>query len=194
MKKEQYKKVGKRKYQQLFGGELMKRVLIGSILLVIASVVLKIPFKLLLFFITVVMFNAKLVLFQGQRGLPTDFELSTFGSVLVTVTYGWRWGLFWAVGSKLFASIYSGYIIADHFFMMFTYCVAVVLASAFSGVPILTLGLIIVFINAGLMFFISKNILGLDITSNMSYTGTNLMFNVVVFLTLSEVVKILIQP
>lgn len=192
-KKTTYKKVGKRKYQQLFGGKIIQRILIGSILLVLASVIFNIPFKLLLFFIIVVMFNAKLVLFQGQKGLPTDFELSTFGSVLVSMTYGLNWGLFWAIGSKLFASIYSGYIIVDHFFMMFTYCIAAIIASSMPNAPVMILGISIAILDSTIMFFLSKNVLGLDITSNLSYTGTNLIFNIVVFLTLGEIIHPLLS-
>ena len=131
--------------------------------------------------------------FQLKRGLPTDFEISTFASVLTTIVFGLGWGIFIAIFSKLIASIYTGNIVADHFFMIATYINAAILAGIFgNGANVLVVGLIIVVVNSVLMFFISKNVLGIDITANMSYTGTNLVFNLLVFSILSEPVNTLL--
>ena len=148
---------------------------------------------LIIFLLISVFFNARLANFQAKKGLPTDFELSTFSTVMVTAAFGIKWGLFIAIFSKLFASLSTGNLLADHFFMMATYVNAVILTALFGGGNILLLGLIIAGINSVLMFLISKNILGLDITSNMSYTGTNLIFNLIIFSILTEPVKALLM-
>ena len=179
-----YKKVGKRKYQQLFGGKVFQRILIGTIILLALS--LFIDIKLVIFLAIAIAFNSYLALFQLQKGLPTDFELSTFATVLTTMTFGLKWGLFVAVFSKAIASIYSGSIIVDHLFMILTYINAAFIASVFSGTGVRTLGMIIIIINCMLMAFISHNILRLDPTANISYTATNFIFNSVVFLAFSE--------
>jgi len=138
-----------------------------------------------IFLIVAIGFNTWLADFQGKAGMPTDFELSTFTTVLVTVsTNSLKWGIIVAIGSKLFASIFTGNLLADHFFMMLTYINAAIWTRIFghmAGVNILVLGLIIVIINSVLLYLISKNVLGLDIAANMSYTGTNLVFNLLVF-------------
>jgi hypothetical protein len=50
------------------------------------------------------------------------------------------------------------------------------------------LGMIIVLINCVIMFFISKNLLGLDVTSNLAYTLTNFVFNFIIFSILGNLV------
>ena len=163
------------------------RILIVALVLFLLSFIVNL--KLIIFLIVATGFNAYLAAFQLKRGLPTDFELSTFSTVLVTVAFGWKWGIFMAIFSKLFACIYTGSVLPDHFFMIATYINGALIASLFSGMNIFVLGIIIVVINCMLMFFISKNYIGLDITSNLSYTLTNLVFNFIVFSIFSEIVR-----
>jgi hypothetical protein len=160
------------------------RALLVIIFLLLISIFINI--KLVLFLAFAIVFNSLLQQFQLKRGLPTDFEVSTFATVLVTLVFGIGWGIFIAVFSKLIASIYTGNVVADHFFMIMTYLNAAILTSLLRGMPIIALGLLIVAINAIVMFTISKNILGIDFTANMSYTGTNLIFNIMIFLAFSE--------
>ncbi len=164
---------------------LFTRILMGLIVLFLLSFFVDI--KLILFLILVIVFNAWLANFQIKRGLPTDFELSTFSTVLITLTYGLEWGILVAIVSKLIASLYSGSVLADHLFMIMTYINAA-LVSFFIGGNVLTIGIIIVMINNVLMFLISKEILGINITANLSYTITNFIFNVLVFSIFAELV------
>lgn len=182
--KSQYSKVKSIKLNSPF----FMRIILGSVILLLFKLVFGLDIKLLIFLILSAIFNSLLQTFQLSKGLPTDFELSTFSTVMVTSVFGWKWGIFNAIFSKLVACIYTGNILADHFFMIATYINAAVLTALFGKINILALGLTIVIINSVLMFMISKNILSLDITSNMSYTGTNLIFNLLTFSTLSELV------
>ena len=165
---------------------LATRIIIVLIVLLLLSFIINV--KLLLFLVIITGFNAWLAGFQLRRGFPTDLELSTFATVLTTIAFGIQWGLFIAVFSKLFASISTGNLVADHFFMIITYLNAAVITAVFGGMNVFTLGLIIITINAVIMFLVSKEILGLDPTSNLSYTGTNLVFNFLVFSIFSEIV------
>jgi hypothetical protein len=77
--------------------------------------------------------------------------------------------------------------------MIATYINAALIASFFGAGNVLVLGFVIVIINSVLMFLISKNMLGIDITANLSYTGTNLIFNLLTFSIFTEIVhKILL--
>lgn len=165
---------------------LVTRILMGLLILFLLS--LFVDIKLVLFLIAVIIFNAWLANFQLKRGFPTDFELSTFSTVIITLTYGLKWGLFVAILSKLIASIYTGNILADHFFMILTYINAAFIAFFVRSSNVLLLGLIIVVINNVLLFMISKHILGIDISANLSYTGTNFIFNLLVFSIFAEII------
>ncbi|MFH2020523.1 MAG: hypothetical protein ABIJ34_03860 [archaeon] len=164
---------------------IITRILVVLVLLFLISRFINI--KLVLFLILVIFANISMENVRLRANLPADFELSTFSTVLVTMAFGLQWGIFTAIFSKLFTSFATGNVLADHIFMIMTYINAALIASLFSAANVLTLGLIIVVINCILMYLISKNILGLDITSNLSYTLTNLMFNLLVFSIFSQI-------
>lgn len=164
---------------------LVSRILVISIILLIASFFVNV--KMLAFLVTATLFNTWLAGFQIKRGLPTDFELSTFATVLVTAVFGIKWGIFIAIFSKLFACIATGSVVVDHFFMIGTYIIAAILASVLGGMPILVLGILIVTVNCVIMFLISQNI-GVPITANLAYTVTNFIFNFIIFSIFSQVV------
>ena len=170
---------------------IITRILFVLIFLVLIAL-MGINVKLIIFLVAAIIFNSWLAGFQLKRGLPTDFELSTFSTVLTTMVFGWQWGIFIAIFSKLIASIYSGNIIADHFFMILTYLNAVLIISLLGGSNVILLGFITIIINCIIMFFISKNILGIDIVANFSYTGTNFVFNSIIFLAFSQSVYYLL--
>jgi hypothetical protein len=163
---------------------LISRILIALILLVVISFFINI--KLVLFIGLVIFFNATLERFRLARGLPTDFELSTISTVLVTMVFGLGWGIFNAIFTKLITSISTGNVLADHFFMIATYINAAIITAVFRTANVFVLGVIIVFINATIMFLISKNILGLPPHENLSYTVSNVAFNFLVFSIFSE--------
>jgi hypothetical protein len=162
----------------------LQRILLSVVIILVLSIFIKV--QVVIFLVIAIFFNAKLAKFQISKGLPTDFELSTFMTVMVTLaTHDLKLGLVVAVLSKLIASIATANILADHLFMILTYIIAATIAFFVGGEP-QGIGLTIVVIDCALMFLISKNILGLDITSNFSYTMTNFFFNLTVFLILAR--------
>ena len=167
------------KYKQFrISSPLLTRIVLGILMLLLIGIFVKI--KLVVFLIVITAFNSWLAGFQLKRGFPTDLELSTFATVQVTMAFDIKWGIFTAVFTKLIASLWTGNLIADHFFMILTYLFAALVTWIVGG-NILILGIAIVILNAIIMYFISKNILGIDVTANLSYTGTNLIFNLLVF-------------
>lgn len=180
----------KSKYSKLkqfnFKSPLVTRILIVVIAFLVLSIFVNI--KLIIFLIIATAFNAWLANFQIRMQMPTDFELSTFATVLVTLSFGIKWGIFIAIFSKLFATISTGSLLVDHVFMMCTYVLGAVIASILPITNVFLLGMIIVSINCVLMFLISKNFLGLGVTSNLAYTTTNFIFNVIVFSILGNFV------
>jgi hypothetical protein len=180
----------KSKYSKLrqfnFNSPLVSRILIVIISLAILSIFIKI--KLIILLVAATVFNAWLANFQLRIGMPTDFELSTFATVLVTLSFGINWGIFIAIFSKLFATLSSGSLLVDHFFMMALYVNAAIITAILGFSNVFLLGMIIVLINCVIMFFISKNLLGLDVTSNLAYTLTNFVFNFIIFSILGNLV------
>lgn len=180
----------KSKYSKLkqfnFKSPLVSRILIVIIAFLVLSIFVNI--KLIIFLVIATAFNAWLANFQIRMQMPTDFELSTFATVLVTLSFGIKWGIFIAIFSKLFATISTGSLLVDHIFMMTTYVIGAVIASILPISNVFLLGMIIVSINCVLMFLISKNFLGLGITSNLAYTTTNFIFNVIIFSILGNFV------
>ena len=104
------------------------RIILGSLILLIIKLIFGIDIKLMIFLILAAVFNSMLQSFQLARGLPTDFELSTFSTVMVTLNFGLGWGIINAILSKIVACVYTGSILADHFFMIATYLNAAVIA------------------------------------------------------------------
>jgi hypothetical protein len=141
--------------------------------------------KLAVFLFITTAFNAMLQKSILKSGVPADFELSTFATIIATMRFGLKMGILVAILSKLIAMIATAFFIADHFFMMATYIMAAILTKMFitisPGIDPLFLGLTIVIMNNFLMFFMSSKIMRLDITSNLSYTLTNFFFNLIVF-------------
>jgi hypothetical protein len=135
-----------------------------------------------------VFFNGTLERFRLSKGLPTDFELSTLSTVLVTMAFGLPWGIFNAVFTKLITSISTGNVLADHFFMIATYINAALVTFVFRSTNVFYLGIAIVLVNAVIMFLISKNILGVPPHENISYTASNVIFNFLVFSIFSELI------
>ncbi|MEK6916564.1 MAG: hypothetical protein AABW92_02370 [Nanoarchaeota archaeon] len=185
----------KSKYSKVEGiklnSPLITRLLIVFIGLIVLSIFVNI--KLISFLVIITGFNAWLAGFQLRRGIPTDLELSTFATVLTTIAFGFKWGIFIAIFSKLFASISTGDLKADHFFMILTYIIAAIITALFKDVNVFGLGMIIISLNAVIMFLVSKSLLGLDPTSNLSYTGTNFIFNFLVFSIFSEIVLAILR-
>lgn len=163
------------------------------VLLILLIISLFVNIKLIVFLTITIFLNATMENFRLKRGLPTDFELSTLSTVLVTIVFGLKWGIMTAIFSKLITSIATGNVLADHLFMIATYINAALIASLFPTVNVFWLGMVIIMINCILMFFISKNILGVLITENLSYTITNFTFNFIVFSIFSQLVLNLLR-
>jgi hypothetical protein len=178
-------------YNKMISKFLRFGLVFGITLLIVSQFI---PYKLVIFFTLASLFNTSLQKFVLKRGLPADFELSTFLTVLTAMAYGLKYGIIVAILSKLVVSVGTSYIVADHFFMIVTYVLAAVISFVFRGGDVLFVGLVVVVINCIVMFIMSKNILGIDITSNISYTGTNFIFNSLVFLLLSRLIFPVILP
>ncbi|MEM3374736.1 MAG: hypothetical protein QXE31_06005 [Candidatus Woesearchaeota archaeon] len=170
---------------------LINRILIGSLIILFLSFFVNV--KLIFFLVVAAVFNALLQRVQLQTNMPTDFELSTLSTVLVTAAFGLKWGIVNAIFSKLVASIYTGSIIIDHFFMILTYINAAFLTTLFGSSNLVFTGIITVLINNVIMFFISKNILGIDPMANTTYTLTNLVFNSIMFSVLANPLLFLLK-
>jgi hypothetical protein len=171
---------------------LISRILISTIILYILNFFINV--KVLIFLIVAIITNASMERFRlNTGGWPTDFELSTFSTVLVTLAFGIKWGIVAAIFTKLITSISTGNVIPDHFFMIGTYILAAIITVIFGGSNVFLIGMIVTTINCIIMFTLSKNVLGLPIHQNLSYTISNFIFNFIIFSILGQIVfKVLI--
>ena len=149
------------------------------------------PIKMMIFIAASIYFNAIVSNYNLRTGLPTEFELSTFTTIIAASSYGLKYGIFVAVISKLAACIYNGSFIIDHIFMILNYCIAAFIAYTFSGISIVPLGIMITLLNNTTMFFISKH-LGISLSSNISYVMTNIAFNFLLFTIFGNILHIIL--
>ncbi len=160
-----------------------RNLILGFITLLAVSFF--IPIKLVIFLILSAIINAFFAKFNLYNGMPTEFELSTFSTVLITAVFGLKFGIFNALMSKLVANIYTGSFIVDHIFMISNYCFAALLTDVFAF-DIVYLGILITLVNNLIMFFVSKYLLNISLPSNLSYIFTNIFSNICLFLSFAQ--------
>lgn len=170
--------------------ENVKKISYGLFIMLILSFF--VPIKFIIFLVISTFFNAIVAKFNLMNGLPTEFELSTFSTILISSVYGLEFGIFNAIMSKIIANLYTGSFIVDHIFMISNYCLAAYLAHILIF-NIVYVGIIITLLNNILMFTISKYILGITLPSNISYAFSNSIMNICLFLAFAEPILFLLK-
>ncbi len=137
--------------------------------------------------------NSMMLSFKRYFDAPADIELSTFSAILMTNQYGLTYGIITAIVTKLVSMLYIKVIKVNYFFMMTSYVVAAILAEVFSGMNIVTLGLLVTGLSNIYVSFVRKFVVQYSTFEIISYGLTNIIFNVVMFVGFAELVlKIMI--
>jgi len=174
--------------------EIKKHFKKSLIMLIFAAVLsFFISIKFLVFFFISTYFNAMVAKFNFMNGMPTEFELSTFSTILISSIFGFKYGVFNAIMSKFVANLYTGSFILDHVFMVGNYCIAAYIASLFSSANIVMLGFILATFNNITMFIVSHYLLGISPPRNASYALTNLAFNFIIFFSFGDLIYTLLK-
>ena len=137
-----------------------------------------------IFFISLfIVGNSYILLIDRYIDLPIDIEFSTLGSILTTIAFNLKLGIFVAISTKLASMLYVGKIRVDHIFMIIGYCLEAIMAKLFFPfIPnLIYLGIIINIIYNIYIFIISKFVLGMRELDIVGYALSNILFNIVIF-------------
>ncbi len=133
--------------------------------------------------------NSILLSIDRYVNAPLDLEFSTFSSILMTISYGLKWGIATALLTKIAAIIYNKRFTMDHVFMMIGYSIAALMANILSGnsvSSIVLIGIIATLATNLWIVFVSKFITGLSPYEIFMYGSSNIIFNAVLFIGFSE--------
>ncbi len=139
--------------------------------------------------------NALMLTYDRYIELPIDIELSTFAAVLMTLKFGIMWGVSTAIMSKVVAMIYNRDFNKNSLFAIAGYCVAAVLAGLFAPITdnIVAVGVLVTVLVNIFNFFTCKFVVFLSDYELFLYGGSNLIFNVTLFIGFSEIIMKLIN-
>ncbi len=122
---------------------------------------------------------------------PVNFELVKLSTILVAASHGLLPGLAVGIASTFFGKVLIGRIDEKLPLSMVTISVIAIAAAIFSSTNITTLGITLVFAYNVTMFVLTQ-VMGGDIAWNLPYEGTNLLFNVFLFIKIAPILQQLI--
>jgi len=131
--------------------------------------------------------NALLLIYDRYVDAPVDLELSTFAAIVMTLTFGLKWGIISAVLTKTAAIINNRDFNKSSLLAMSAYVLAAVVTSIMPEMNIILLGLIVVMIVNLYSFIMFKYLLMLSYFEVGMYNVTNIIFNIVLLVGFSEV-------
>ena len=89
--------------------------------------------------------------------------------------------------AHIIPEILSAHIDAEMFITCSVYILVSYIASVFTGIPILALGLMLTFIQAVLTIFLG-NLSGTPLTELISEDGSEFVMNIIYYITLSKII------
>ncbi len=118
--------------------------------------------------------------------VPLEFEFLTLGIVLSTIAFGVKAGLVIAIFGCI-VSFILGFELSMFSFPMFMGYISVA-ASAFllKGFDVVTIGLVATLVNNLIVFFSYHFLFGYNLSKNISFSLSNIIFNAILFLNFSE--------
>lgn len=151
-------------------------------LLLLFTVSFFIGIKFILFFVFIVFLNAQIEKYQAKVAMPTRIEIATTGTIIATLAYGPWWGIFTALFSRGVNTFVLKDFKREHFIMILTYVLAALMAN-FIPLDIGYLGILITIVTSLILYFVRIYILGLVQWRAISRTLSNIVFNVLFFMT-----------
>ncbi|MFH2021642.1 MAG: hypothetical protein ABIJ34_09630 [archaeon] len=132
--------------------------------------------------------NATLLIYDRYVDLPIDIELSTFSAIIMALKFGLVWGIAAGLLTKMTAIISNRDFNKNSLISLASYALAAVLANLFRGLPLVYLGLIVTVLVNVFSFAVMKFVLLASEYEIISYSISNIMFNVVVFVGFADLI------
>ena len=134
------------------------------------------------------MVNAFMLRYERYVDLPIDIELSTFSAILMALKYGVMWGIAAGIATKFAVMISNRDFNRNSIVSLSGYVLAAVFAGIFSDLPILYLGLLVTLLVNLFTFLVMRFVFFVSEYEIASYTITNVLFNIVIFVGLSDLI------
>ncbi len=156
--------------------------------LVLFSVLFGIPVKTTFVVLLLILAASFSTFYFNYFRAPVNFELVKLSTILVAVSHGLMPGLAVGIASTFFGKVLIGRIDEKLPLSLFTISIIAVAASLFSSANITALGITLVFAYNLTMFIITQ-VMGGDLAWNLPYEGTNLLFNVLLFMKVAPTLQ-----
>jgi hypothetical protein len=156
------------------------RLVLGvSLSMILLSILVDI--RPVIFFTAFCVISAFFMIYERFVQMPVDFELFTFSTILMTLKFGLIWGLITAVATKMAAVLYNKDFNRNTLFSISSYVVAALVTHLLqvTGINLLVMGLIIIFLTNLYTFFMFRLVVQMDKYELLLYGGTNFLFNLV---------------
>jgi hypothetical protein len=145
--------------------------------------------------VTVSMFILLNVLLRFYRrilpGIPLEFEIIIFGSLLTTIAFNIWAGFFVAFFGSVLAEFLNQQISPYSFINIFCYMLVPIIAIFIPTTSIAISGIIVMII-LNIIIFIAFLLLGYDLFKNVAFAATNIFWNYLLFKYLANIVLKLI--
>lgn len=170
----------------------MKRIGLAIAGLVVLSLLFRIPVKTTFVVLLLILAASFSTFYFNYFRAPVNFELVKLSTILVAVSHGLLPGLAVGIASTFFGKVLIGRIDEKLPLSMLTISIIAVAAAVFNTADITTLGITLVMAYNTAMFAITQ-VMGGDLAWNLPYEGTNLMFNVFLFIKIAPALQQLIM-
>ncbi len=170
----------------------VKRIALAIALLAALSLLFGIPVKTTFVVLLLIIAASFSTFYFNYFRAPVNFELVKLSTILVAVSHGLLPGLAVGIASTFFGKVLIGRIDEKLPISILTISIIAVAAAMFNNVDITTLGITLVVAYNVTMFIITQ-FMGGDLAWNLPYEGTNLLFNVLLFMKAAPVLLRIVQ-
>lgn len=184
--------VSKREAVAYFLRSNVKRIALAIAGLVALSLLFGISVKTMFVVFLLVLAASFSTFYFNYFKAPVNFELVKLSTILVAVSHGLLPGLAVGIASTFFGKVLIGRIDEKLPLSMLTISIIAVAAAVFNAADITTLGITLVVAYNVTMFVITQA-MGGELAWNLPYEGTNLLFNVFLFMKVAPALQQLIQ-
>ncbi|MBN2421990.1 hypothetical protein JXB41_02080 [Candidatus Woesearchaeota archaeon] len=164
---------------------LSKRFLILIVLFVLFSFFIKL--KVLLFLALFVFLNFLLrVIIENLTHQRIDIELLTFFIVITTYLHGIRLGVLMSIGGIIGEIICYKKVKAYYLFLLLQYFLDVFIVFYLQHLNYYHIAIIVILFNNVFSYFIERVIIGRYLIQILLFRACNIIFNLIIFLSLSD--------
>jgi len=125
-------------------------------------------------------------------GIPIEFELVIFGSLLTTVVYGFWAGFMIALFGSVFAEFLNQCISPYSLVNIGCYLLVPFIGIFISTASVVSVGMVVVVL-LNVIIFLSFSLMGYDLFKNLGFAVTNIFFNYILFKYFAEAVLALMM-